>query len=240
MGKDGLYFQELPQGYSASVEDGVVVVRKKPEVRAMHHPQDKGDADASPLELTLGLDVDSEGVSGLQDLRDSQDSGYQQDLPSSQQGTGYALPEKKKRRVKKMLKDFPDLVDAIPEEEYAGLCEELERIRPRTRADCKQVRRPCIFVGCRYHLGLTINLKTGDYHINSKDGLFRMEESCVLDVASRGASTLDVVGKALNVTRERVRQIEDKALRKLKKFSKRHRIDGSRMRELHDDINDDW
>lgn len=41
--------------------------------------------------------------------------------------------------------------------------------------------------------------------------------SCVLDVAALGGLTLEEVGDILGVTRERVRQIEHIALRKLKK-----------------------
>jgi DNA-directed RNA polymerase sigma subunit (sigma70/sigma32) len=43
-----------------------------------------------------------------------------------------------------------------------------------------------------------------------------MTESCALDVAERGAMTLVEVGAALNITRERARQIEDVATRKLR------------------------
>ena len=40
-----------------------------------------------------------------------------------------------------------------------------------------------------------------------------MVESCALDVADNLGCTLDEVGKAINLTRERVRQIEMKGLR---------------------------
>jgi hypothetical protein len=38
--------------------------------------------------------------------------------------------------------------------------------------------------------------------------------SCALDIAERGPQTLEYVGAAMNLTRERVRQLEVKALRK--------------------------
>ncbi len=43
-----------------------------------------------------------------------------------------------------------------------------------------------------------------------------MKESCVLDVADRGGITLEEVGDALGLTRERVRQIETRGLIKVK------------------------
>jgi hypothetical protein len=45
------------------------------------------------------------------------------------------------------------------------------------------------------------------------------EHSCSLDVAERGPWTLDEIGKIFNITRERIRQIEAKALRKIGRVS---------------------
>jgi DNA-directed RNA polymerase sigma subunit (sigma70/sigma32) len=39
-----------------------------------------------------------------------------------------------------------------------------------------------------------------------------LEETCALDVADRGGITLEEVGRLLNLTRERVRQLEAEAL----------------------------
>jgi hypothetical protein len=42
-----------------------------------------------------------------------------------------------------------------------------------------------------------------------------MNETCALDIADRGGTTLEEVGAIMNLTRERIRQVEVKALAKL-------------------------
>ena len=42
-----------------------------------------------------------------------------------------------------------------------------------------------------------------------------LDESCALDAAEEGGMTLSAIGQRLNLTRERIRQIERIALRKL-------------------------
>ncbi|MDP9033224.1 MAG: hypothetical protein M3O50_00315 [Myxococcota bacterium] len=82
--------------------------------------------------------------------------------------------------------------------------------RPRTRADCAKVARPCPFVGCRYSLYLEVS-RNGSIKFRFPDlGPEDMspEHSCSLDVADLGGVSLQEAGRALNVGRERVRQIE--------------------------------
>lgn len=91
--------------------------------------------------------------------------------------------------------------------------------RPRTRGDCIGGLRPCPWVSCRHHLALevtsaaSVHLPWGD--ANDGIDLDRMPDTCSLDVADRGGTTLSECGKRLNVTRERVRQIEGRAIRNL-------------------------
>lgn len=88
-------------------------------------------------------------------------------------------------------------------------------IRPRTRGDCTLVPRPCPFVSCCYHLYLDVSQKTGSIKLNFPDlEVWEMPHpaSCALDVADRGGATLEEVGEVLNVTRERIRQLEVSAL----------------------------
>ncbi len=78
-----------------------------------------------------------------------------------------------------------------------------------TRGDCLEggtnAARPCRFYKCNYAL----------------DG-----GVCTLDLADRDGEVLhSEIGKAIGVTRERVRQIEDTALKKLKRRLAREGID---------------
>lgn len=88
--------------------------------------------------------------------------------------------------------------------------------RPRTRADCEDGPRPCPWVGCRHHLYLDVNPETGSIKFVFPDlEPDELEQSCALDVADDGDHTLERVGELLNVTRERVRQVESVAEHKL-------------------------
>lgn len=88
--------------------------------------------------------------------------------------------------------------------------------RPGIRAQCEDGPRPCPWVGCVYHLYLDV-LKTGGIHTNWDGPPWTMSETCALDVAARGGVTLNEIGVMIGVSRERIRQIEFAALRKLKK-----------------------
>lgn len=88
--------------------------------------------------------------------------------------------------------------------------------RPRTREDCRNVPRPCPWVGCKHHLYLEVT-STGGLKINFPDlEPWEIAETCSLDVAERGGITLEAIGGITNLTRERVRQIEVRGLLVLK------------------------
>jgi hypothetical protein len=89
--------------------------------------------------------------------------------------------------------------------------------RPRTRAECKEEARPCPWVACKHHLYLDINPETGSIKINFPDlEPWELQHTCALDVAERGGITLEEVGEIMNLTRERIRQVEVRGLLKLK------------------------
>ena len=103
--------------------------------------------------------------------------------------------------------------------------------RPRTRADCKDMPRPCVFVGCRYNLYLDVNPSTGSIKFNHPDlEPDEVQASCALDVAEAQGATLEEVGFLINMTRERVRQIEEKVSQQLH--------DLEEAEQLRDDVNE--
>jgi hypothetical protein len=104
---------------------------------------------------------------------------------------------------------------AYPRSETEGL------ERPRTRAECQGEQRPCPWVACKHHLYLDINPSTGSIKINFPDlEPWELRDTCALDVAERGGSTLDEVGEVTNLTPERIRQLEARGLVKLKALSR--------------------
>ena len=89
--------------------------------------------------------------------------------------------------------------------------------RPRTRADCQNMPRPCPFVSCEHHLYLDVNPDSGAIKLNFPHlEVWEMAETCSLDVADRGGITLEDVGAILNLTRERIRQVEVRGLVKIR------------------------
>jgi hypothetical protein len=111
--------------------------------------------------------------------------------------------------VKRMTKRELELGRLLyPDEEGAA--------RPETRADCAGGARPCPFVSCKHHLFLDVSARTGAIKLNFPDlDVWEMSETCALDVSDRGGTTLEEVGAIMNLTRERIRQVEVKGLAKL-------------------------
>ncbi len=89
--------------------------------------------------------------------------------------------------------------------------------RPKSRADCQSMQRPCPFVSCEHHLYLDVNPQSGAIKLNFPHlEVWQMAETCALDVADRGGITLEEVGAILNLTRERIRQVEVRGLTKIR------------------------
>lgn len=91
--------------------------------------------------------------------------------------------------------------------------------RPKTRGECIGGIRPCPHTACRYHLSdfrLSAEHKPGRKPTHARTEP-EITETCALDVSDRGVTTLEEIGQMVNVTRERVRQIEAIALKKIRR-----------------------
>ena len=101
--------------------------------------------------------------------------------------------------------------------ELQTLMAELDASRPQNRGDCAEGERPCPYVSCKYNLYVDVNPRTGSVKMNFPDKeLWELADTCALDVADRGGITLEEVGVIMNLTRERVRQLETRGLTKLR------------------------
>jgi len=112
--------------------------------------------------------------------------------------------------------------------------------RPQTRGECIHGPRPCPWVGCRYHLYLDEPVAPGVGrmklcfpHLEP----WEVPHTCALDLADAGSCALDEIGAAMNLSAERVRQLESKALAKVAKAMKRSkRVDlPTHTTEKHDE-----
>jgi hypothetical protein len=123
-----------------------------------------------------------------------------------------------KRRLRQRAKSIaPKRISGKELAEHVQIPKELFDDRPQTRGDCAEGERPCPYVSCKYHLYLDVNEDTGTIKINFPDlEVGEMPETCALDVADRGGITLEDVGEILNLTRERIRQVEVRGILKLK------------------------
>lgn len=80
--------------------------------------------------------------------------------------------------------------------------------------------RPCPLIECRYNL-YAVKDPRGRKSSVERD----VTETCALDVAELGEHTLKEVGAIVGLTRERVRQIEVRAMVKLRSAALRYDID---------------
>jgi len=130
---------------------------------------------------------------------------------TSRRGTRRGLRRSKTLVVRRLSRD--EIAEAT------ALIESLDHLRPAARGDCRAAQRPCPWISCKYHLYLDVNPHTGSIKLNFPDKeVWEMDETCALDVADHGGITLEQVGTLLNLTRERIRQIELSGLQKLRAF----------------------
>jgi hypothetical protein len=96
------------------------------------------------------------------------------------------------------------------------MVDEMDYRRPGDRKDCVNGVRPCPYVSCKHHLYLDVNPNTGSIKINFPDReVWELSHTCALDIAELGGITLEEVGSIMNLTRERIRQVEVNGITKL-------------------------
>ena len=168
------------------------------------------------------------------DDRDDEDESLELELPGEEElsdadgfaegGEGEDVPEvsrkirRRRRRTRPRSKTIA--MKRLTREELrvgALMYPPVDIPRPTTRAECREEMRPCPWVACKHHLYLDINPETGSIKINFPDlEPWELKHTCALDVAERGGITLEEVGEIMNLTRERIRQVEVRGLLKLK------------------------
>ena len=121
-----------------------------------------------------------------------------------------AKTEARKRMARLVLEEYER------DPELRRLVNEARLARPKIRAQCADGPRPCPWVSCRWHLAYDIT-PAGSLKENFPGReLDEMPETCSLDVADRGGLTLEAVAAAMNVVRERIRQVEERLLAELR------------------------
>jgi hypothetical protein len=166
--------------------------------------------------LSAGADGDvDEGDEEIEgdDTADVEDTGEGGDLPEVSRKI-----RRRRRRTRPRSRTIA--MKRLTREELrlgALMFPPVEMDRPKTRAECREEARPCPWVACKFHLYLDVNPETGSIKINFPDlEPEDMKDTCSLDVAERGGITLEEVGEIMNLTRERIRQVEVRGLLKLK------------------------
>ena len=177
---------------------------------------DDRDDEEEVLELESADDVSSE--------EDIDEAEGEAEVEADAEGEGGELPEvsrkirRRRRRTRPRSKTIA--MKRLTREELrvgAMMYPPVDIPRPTTREECRGEARPCPWVACKHHLYLDINPETGSIKINFPDlEPWELQHTCALDVAERGGITLEEVGEIMNLTRERIRQVEVRGLLKLK------------------------
>lgn len=113
-------------------------------------------------------------------------------------------------------------------------------MRPRRRSECG-TERPCPWVGCEHHMAISELVRVTPKRarirwLNPDLEVWEMPHTCLLDLVEQhgGKMTLEEVAKIFGVTRERIRQLEAKGLRKAKAHARRRHADRAIIEDLQE------
>jgi hypothetical protein len=171
---------------------------------------DDRDEEDEGLELEAAIDTELSDEEMLGDAGDESEEGVPEVSRKIRRRRRRTRPRSKTIAMKRLTREelrvgalmYPPVMDVQ---------------RPTTREECRGEARPCPWVACKHHLYLDINPETGSIKITFPDlEPWELKHTCALDVAERGGITLEEVGEIMNLTRERIRQVEVRGLLKLK------------------------
>jgi hypothetical protein len=169
--------------------------------------QDRHDLCEAPLEEEPAIENEvPEGETPEEEVVENAADRRRQRAERRRQG----LPSKKTVPVRKLTQ--AEL--AAGRAELHALGADAPYWRPKTRGDCSKVPRPCPYVACSKHLYLDV-AETGSLIFNFphlEPDEMPPDCSCALDLAARGGMTLEDIADVTNLTRERIRQMERRAL----------------------------
>ena len=170
----------------------------------------------------------TEPMSMRSDLRSDPEPAADEAAPGEEIGLGEPQARRRSKTMsrKEIARDLRrQRALGIVDPELQQTILEIEQARPRERSECANTPRPCMFVSCKHHLYLDVNPETGSIKLNFPDKeIWEMAETCALDVADRGGITLEEVGSIMNLTRERIRQVETRGLLKLRAITEQEPV----------------
>jgi hypothetical protein len=202
---------------------------------------DDEDGDAAPDEDGDGDDEERAALADDDDaLGDEEADELDAEAEASADGGPPELSRKVRRRRRTRPRSKTIAMKRLTREELrigALMYPPVDEPRPQSRSECRGEARPCPWVACKHHLYLDVNPETGSIKINFPDlEPWDMRETCALDVAERGGITLEEVGEIMNLTRERIRQVEVRGLLKLKMASPSPEELGAELLKADDDL----
>lgn len=154
-----------------------------------------------------------------QELGDGSDSSLAEEFEAELQSQGNPEDDQAGRRRRSRTRARTISIRRLSKAELRRgreLYPEHEYWRPTSRKECADMERPCPFVSCKYHLYIDVHPVRGSIKVNFPDlEVWEMTDTCALDIADRGGITLEEVGQIMNLTRERVRQLETQGLSRL-------------------------
>jgi hypothetical protein len=218
------YFETAEESGMGEVK-GSIEVSESPLDNAVEAGSEPASAHKAPRRFPRGTEQMAVATVAPESAEDEDEDYDDEDDDEEQLVDGVPAVSRKVRRRRRRTRPRSKTIamKRLTREELrigALLYPPVDVPRPQTRSECHQQHRPCPWVACKHHLYLDVNPETGSIKINFPDlEPWELQDTCALDVAERGGITLEEVGEIMNLTRERIRQVEVRGLRKIRACS---------------------